>query len=283
VISEKMLLVSPTLAATLGLEEALLFQLLYEARALQGHDAIELSTAQQKKLFPFWSDMQFLAVSNRLQAQGVLSIVSQSPWQFKIDPLFDVEELTGEQSKLPDLNHAVPVFSPPAKAVEKPASAQTHTSVTEPSKQTKPSVVTDTLPVFSMNEARRRNQEDDDLAYLKPSNSNGGRVSIQRVRMSPEWEPSEQFPSLLSFHNIPLAFALSELEKFRQYYLASERQEANWDIRLVNWVQRAWPESSHSKGRYEQSNNTTREPENNPREKRARVRDALRNIADTDW
>lgn len=278
-----MLLVSPTLAATLGLEEALLFQLLYEARALQSHDTIQLSVTQQQKMFPFWSDIQFLAVCNRLQAQGVISIIRQSPWQFKIDPLFDIEEVTGDQSKLPNLNTSVPVFSLETKPEINNDNAAESTSTPEPKTQRHAVAHTETLPVFSMNEARRRNQEDDDLAYLKPSSSNGGRASVQRLRMTPDWEPSDQFSNLLSFHNIPLAFALSELEKFRQYYLASERQEANWDIRLVNWVQRAWPESSHSKGRYEQTNNATRQPENNPREKRARVRDALRNISDTDW
>jgi hypothetical protein len=280
VISEKMLLVSPTLAATLGLEEALLFQLLYEARALQDLETINISITQQKKMFPFWSDMQFLAVSNRLQAQGVISIISQSPWQFKIDPLFDTEGVKNKPDKIP-----VAEQQNQGSAFEPTPTAGTQIAETAPQQaiHVSPAIETETLPVFSMNEARRRNQQDDDLAYLKPSQSNGGRVTIQRVRMQPDWEPSEQFPNLLSFHNIPLPFALSELEKFRQYYLASERQEANWDIRLVNWVQRAWHDSSHSKGRYEQSNHTTREPENNPREKRARVRDALRNISDTDW
>ncbi|MBU2863486.1 hypothetical protein KO489_06495 [Reinekea forsetii] len=274
-ISEKMLLVSPTLAATLGLEEALLFQLLYEIKTLQERETIELSVQKQQKLLPFWSDMQFLAVCNRLQAQGVINIVSQSPWQFIIDPLFDADEAAGTQTKLPSISKTVPVYNNTPNTYDAPNQTPSVAAVN--------SQATEKLPVFSMNDARRRNQEDDDLAYLKPAAKHGGRASVQRVKMTADWEPSEQFPNLLSFHNIPLAFALSELEKFRQYYLASERQEANWDIRLVNWVQRAWPESQHAKGRYEQSINTTGEPANNPREKRARVRDALRNISDTDW
>ena len=136
-----------------------------------------------------------------------------------------------------------------------------------------------------MNDARRRNQMEDDLAYLRNDQPPQESVRAERTRMHDSWEPSEDFPRLLSFHDIPLTFALSELAKFRQYYQDKDRAEYSWDVRFLNWVQRAWHDQLNNKGRYERTQRTQNTPESaNPaREKRAKVREALRNIQDTDW
>lgn len=246
---EKMLQVSPQLAKSLGLEEALVLQLLLQAQSWQSEPWVTLSQAQKNDWLPFWSDMQFELILKRLQAQGLLVVQQRQPWVFQLQ-----------------YNNSNHTLSEPQ--VDRSETAE-KTVESEP------------LPVYTLheNEARRRNQEDDDLAYLKQTPTNRG--IVRRTRMHEDWEPSEQLPHLLSFHNIPIEFALSELGKFRQYYLSSDKQEANWDIRLVTWVQREWHNSQQRKGRYEQQ--TFSEPTNHPREKRARVRDALRNIEDTDW
>lgn len=250
-IPEKVLVVSPALAETLGLEEALLYQLLTEL-ALLGGQPVTLTEEHRKKLLPFWSATQLSSVLRRLQAQGVLTANGDGPWQ----------------AHLTDLNASE------TKSEAEPAVAPSAGSALDSSLQR--------IPVYGMNDARRRNQMDDDLAYLREEPSSQASVRAERTRMHDTWEPSEDFPRLLSFHDIPLTFALSELAKFRQYYQDKDRAEYSWDVRFLNWVQRAWHDQLNNKGRYERTQRT-QESANPTREKRAKVREALRNIRDTDW
>lgn len=251
-IPEKVLVVSPALAETLGLEEALLYQLLTEL-ALLGGQPLTLTEKHRRGFLPFWSATQLSSVLRRLQAQGLLSASGDGPWQVRLADL-DSDD-TGPDTPEPEQTAAAP--PPDEDALRR-------------------------VPVYGMNDARRRNQMDDDLAYLKPDTPAQPSVRAERTRMHPDWEPSGDFPRLLSFHDIPLTFALSELAKFRQYYQDKDRAEFSWDVRFLNWVQRAWHDQLNNKGRYERTQRT-QEPANPAREKRTKVREALRNIRDTDW
>lgn len=252
-IPEKVLVVSPALAETLGLEEALLYQLLSELALLTG-PSLKLTASHRERLLPFWTQSQLSAVLRRLQAQGLLKVQGAAPWQIEI------EDLANEVSTVP----VAPEITPGQDISQHEAPVHK-------------------VPVYGMNDARRRNQEEDQLAYLKPEPSPQGSVRAERTRMHGQWEPSEDFPQLLSFHDIPLSFALSELGKFRQYYQDKDRTEHSWDVRYLNWVQRAWHDQLNSKGRYERNQSSAQEPTNTARDKRSKVRAALRNIQDTDW
>jgi hypothetical protein len=262
---EKMLLVSPSLANTLGLEGALLVQVLQEMELMQSSKTVSFSEHQRQTLFPFWSLTQFGSVLSRLQALGIVQYQGQQPWQIRCE--------------LPDLNTSTETISAPQTKQSAPAENKPNNQTVQmPKPQSEP------VPVYSMNEARQRNQYDDDLAYLKQptaakQKTRGGR----KTTMHTSWEPSEDFPQLLSFHDIPLQFALSELAKFRQYYAATDRTEISWDVRFLNWVQRSWHDSLNGKGRNDKQQATNGEPADSARTKRTQVRDALRNIQDTDW
>lgn len=251
-----MLLVSPTLAQSLGLEEALLLQLIQEMHLMQSSEEVTFTEAQRQRFLPFWSTTQFGTVLQRLSAQGVIKVRGQNPWYLR-------NELNTLESAHAPMNRPKPATEPPPIA---PPPAQT-----------------DTVPVYAVNEARLRNQSDEDLAYLKPQKPQRGNHRAQRSKMHHDWEPSEEFPQLLSFHDIPIQFALSELAKFRQYYCATDRMEISWDVRFLNWVQRAWYDSLNTKGRHDRQQTNVSEPADSPRTKRSQVRDALRNIQDTDW
>lgn len=242
VIPEKVLVVSPALAETLGLEEAVLYQLLSEL-TLIGGPTLQLTNQHRQRLLPFWTMVQVGSVLRRLKAQGLLEVSGDGPWQITLADLADAAQ-----------NTTAPVTEPPVER----------------------------LPVRRMNDTRRRNQLEDDLDYLKADQPQMPSVRAERSRMHADWEPSEDFPRLLTFHDIPLTFALSELAKFRQYYQDRDKAEYSWDVRFLNWVQRAWHDQLNNKGRYER-NQRTQEPANPDRDKRAKVREALRNIRDTDW
>lgn len=104
-IPEKPLVISPSLAATIGLEEAVLLQVLGEF--MSHHDAetqgsfqwLTVSAAQLQKLTPFWQTEDLQRISFSLRDKGVLLIASA--------PLSESHELRfafnerGEQSRAP--------------------------------------------------------------------------------------------------------------------------------------------------------------------------------------
>ncbi len=81
-IPEKPLLVSPSLAATIGLEEAVLLQALgelmahYQAETRNGFDWLEVDADKLEQLLPFWSDHDIQRIANNLRDKGVLLIGS---------------------------------------------------------------------------------------------------------------------------------------------------------------------------------------------------------------
>lgn len=268
-IPEKVLVVSPALAETLGLEEALLYQLLTEMALLLG-SRVTLTEQHRHQLLPFWSSAQLSAVLRRVQAQGLLTVHNEDPWHVHLEDLDDSltpPEPWSDSDTDPQTRDEIPVERVPVRTMNRPAPPAEAVNQSQP----------------GMNDARRRNQMQDDLAYLKPEKPDMNTVRAERTRMHPEWEPGTEFPRLLSFHDIPLTFALAELAKFRQYYQDKDRAEFSWDVRFLNWVQRSWHDQLNNKGRHERTQQHTQEPANPAREKRAKVREALRNIRDTDW
>ncbi|MEJ2042746.1 MAG: DnaT-like ssDNA-binding domain-containing protein [Reinekea sp.] len=229
----------------------MLLQLIQDMQLMQGEAEVTFTDVQRQQLLPFWSGNQFGAILQRLSAQGVIQTHGQNPWHIYC-----------EQSSFVPHSSAEPV----------------QPVITEP-----PPPSVEAVPVYTVNEARMRNQSDDDLAYLKQQTPVFGNHRARRSKMHSEWEPSEDFPQLLSFHDIPIQFALSELAKFRQYYAAKDRMEISWDVPFLNWVQRAWHNSLNTKGRHDRQQSNNGEPADSARTKRSQVRDALRNIQDTDW
>lgn len=254
-----MLLVSPLLAQTLGLEEALLVQLLFDLQQLQGSAEVPLSRQQQQTLLPFWTAGQFGLVLKRLKALGLVQVRGEGPWTLVCD--------TALFANAANLQVMAPT--------ERTAQAS------------RPALRSEPVPVYALseaiNETRQRNQFDEELAYLKNDQPVAPAGRARKSRLGQDWEPSDSFPKLLAFHDIPMEFALSELAKFRQYYTATDRTEISWDVRFLNWVQRSWHDSLNSKGRHDRQQATHGESAEPARDKRTQVRDALRNIRDTDW
>lgn len=81
-IPEKPLIVSPSLAATIGLEEALLLQQLSEfmehhpGEANNGYTWLELSAEQLKRPLPFWNERDIQRIANSLRDKGIILIGS---------------------------------------------------------------------------------------------------------------------------------------------------------------------------------------------------------------
>ncbi len=78
-IPEKPLIISPSLAATLGLEEAVLLQMLGEFRDHAEHGQsswIEISLDQLTRFLPFWQTRDIQRIAQSLKDKGVIALSS---------------------------------------------------------------------------------------------------------------------------------------------------------------------------------------------------------------
>ncbi|HEY8384887.1 MAG TPA: DnaT-like ssDNA-binding domain-containing protein [Porticoccaceae bacterium] len=114
-LPERHLLVSPQLAATLGLEEALLYQLLAECQAIcrgeihRGEAWFSLDCQQLQTLLPFWSSQDIRRISHSLRDKGVLAIDSLP---FGIDTEFRFAFTTGNPAGLARTERRAPERTP---------------------------------------------------------------------------------------------------------------------------------------------------------------------------
>jgi len=82
-IPERPLLISPSLAATIGLEEACMLSLLSEVAAYRrliwadGHQWLELDEAWIHRLMPFWTDYDVQRISKNLKDKGIILLASE--------------------------------------------------------------------------------------------------------------------------------------------------------------------------------------------------------------
>ena len=88
-IPERPLLVFPSLAATIGLEESVLLSLLDELTSLQsgqesrGYVWHELTGEQLARHMPFWDDLDIQRVTQRLRDVGIILLLSAPYGQAK--------------------------------------------------------------------------------------------------------------------------------------------------------------------------------------------------------
>ena len=77
-IPEKPLLISPSLAATIGLEEACMLSLLSEVATYRQASGnwLELDEALISRLMPFWTDYDIQRISKNLKDKGIILLDS---------------------------------------------------------------------------------------------------------------------------------------------------------------------------------------------------------------
>lgn len=113
-IPERPILVSPSLAASIGLEEATLLGMLSELARLQagqvsqGYKWYQLGHEQLDDALPFWSATDLSRISQSLRAQGVIHLHS-APYSQSLRLLFAFNEQT--PAAQPTINR--PAQSPP--------------------------------------------------------------------------------------------------------------------------------------------------------------------------
>jgi len=211
-IPERPLLVFPSLAATIGLEEAVLLSLLDELTSLQaglesrGYIWHELSGDQLSRYMPFWDDLDIQRVSQRLRDLGIILLVSAPYGQNQLLKFaFNQQAIEQVKGLNNDNSHNTQAAVP----------ASVHTRINNDHPQ-------------------HQIRENDPVA---PS---GRQASQGATLLPPNWQPDKDTLAMLSQLNIPMHFVREQLPLFVHYW--RERGEANrtWGTKFIQQLQFKW-------------------------------------------
>lgn len=261
---EKLLNVSPSLAAQIGLEEAVLAQLVFElshvcpVKQLENADWFYLAPERWPELIPFWNMTKINEVFKNLESLKIVQRQYNQNGQFLI-------RLVPNNAFHPGSERSARLNSQPTPNMKIDAS---NVSYQDP-------VARNTQ---QMNPARQRNQYHGDLPtfMIEKSQQFQSRQAIKTC-ITPQWIPDTNLliPRLAS-ENIPTEFAYEQLGNFIGKHLEQGTEAADWNSRFIQWVIRGWTMLS-SQGTNMQSRVTQRQ------EQRDEVRRKIMDIHDTNW
>jgi hypothetical protein len=259
-IPEKPIVISPTLAATIGLEETVLLQLLQECRShgtaqqSQGYDWITVSGEKLLNLTPFWREDDIRRLSMGLHEKGLL-LIGGAPFSAVQDFRFAFNEAVAASSapRQPAANHP----ATKAAANNTPHSAKTIGNSWQPSQD-----AVRQLSQLGVTQSFAEQQIPQFVAYWRDRNvprhsweskfikevwrqwqqaeatSNRRR---QEVALSSEWRPSnDALQILIRQGGINANFVEDAIPEFILYWRDRGDLSSTWDSKFIQHIRRQW-------------------------------------------
>lgn len=270
---ERPLLVSPGLAATIGLPAALLYQLLWEWRALQpvrqsdDGDWHLVNRQQLAELLPFWSDSETEQVLLELQEKGMIRIGSAlGIGASNVRIAFNDQADNSAKTASP----AAPKTLPQARTAADSAPRQTpqrrgfHAgNATSIASNWRPDQGTlDYLQRFHGIEADFIEQAlPEFITYWRDSGDaraswnstfthhmvrrwqkarNAREEEARTLPMSRDWKPSDDCMDILTRSGIDRNFIADSIPEFVLKWREDGSAERNWNTRFIQHVRRQW-------------------------------------------
>lgn len=268
--TDYLLPISFNLAAEIGLEESVLLSFLRQRAFLTGAGEMFLSHRDIGNMLPFWTMPMVLRLLASLQASqllqyrrtdqgiavqtspasGVTSELTEPPAQSKAHE----EDVLAKVSRLQHSAKAAPQVQTPLPP-SKPAFSPRERSYPAPQ------------PIASSGE--RRGVSDFDR-YLEEK---------ERTRQPDQWLPEESTFEQILQSGIERSFAQQLLPEFLLRIKEQRKNVRTWNSEFFKYVKRQWQYRQSDRGNYEGSSTYSTTAKSN----REEVRDAIRNIHDTDW
>lgn len=262
-IPEKPIVISPTLAATIGLEETVLLQVLQECLThgspvqSSGFDWVTISGAKLLGLMPFWNEDDIRRLSACLHEKGLL-LIGGGPFSAQLDFRFAFNELAAAQQ--PTHRATQPKAQAPAQAAPQttmPHSAKTIGGSWQPSQDAlrqlaQLGVTKDfaqqQIPQF-VSYWRERNvpRHSWESKYIKEvwrqwqqAESTSHRRS-REVSVTGEWQPSQDALDLLiEKGGINPNFVDDAVPEFILYWRDRGDVSSTWNSKFIQHVRRQW-------------------------------------------
>ena len=259
-IPEKPIVISPTLAATIGLEETVLLQLLQECRChgtaqqSQGYNWVTVSGEKLLNLTPFWREDDIRRLSMGLHEKGLL-LIGGGPFSAVQDFRFAFNEAVAASSapRQPAANHP----ATQAVANNTPHSAKTIGNSWQPSQD-----ALRQLSQLGVTQSFAEQQIPQFVAYWRDRNvprhsweskfikevwrqwqqaeatSNRRR---QEVALSSEWRPSnDALQILIRQGGINANFVEDAIPEFILYWRDRGDLSSTWDSKFIQHIRRQW-------------------------------------------
>lgn len=264
-IPDKPLVVSPTLAATIGLEEAVMLQLLHECmvhRAAVTHNGfawLELDHAAITALMPFWQAQDIQRVATSLRDKGII-IIASAPFLQSQSLKFafneKVQALVADRMKAGASATAQAPVNPAGRS-----SANLIAANWQPGDE-----VLKQLAQLGIPGAFAREQVPEFVTYWRGRNESHhsweARFLKQVVRLWREretvfaaqqshvdennWRPSEDALEILLNNNIGRDFIDEAIPEFVLYWRERGESVHTWNSKFVEHVKRLWAKVNHA-------------------------------------
>ena len=269
-IPERPLLISPTLAATIGLEESVMLHVLSEFKlhsvesSTDGLTWLELNHDTLSTAMPFWTLNKITDIQQSLLEKGLIQLdtIGSKPGNFKI-----AINQANKQKLQPSASQAT--VSERTKEKSKPASAPNplytspatgKTSIIpedwQPSEDLYQICKRRNIPrnfieehvrlfVISQQERKRAQYSWHNIFYkyiLKEwerSRSHQGLKELE-ANMSADWKPSEDAFNILEHASISRSFVEDAVPEFVLYWRETGLKTSTWNTKFIAHVRRQW-------------------------------------------
>jgi hypothetical protein len=201
-IPEKPLTISPSLAATIGLEEAVMLHALHErmrfskATIIDGYKWFGFEQHDIEESFPFWQAGDIQRVANSLKDKGVILLAPEPYLLNKILKLALNEKVVAAVERIDARESAATPGITPKPATAKPV-----------------------------------------LPQRIPATGGGGARVIDA-----NWQPDTEILKQIQQHGIPASFANECLAEFVRYWAERNEAHHGWASKFLKWVIRRWRE-----------------------------------------
>ncbi|MDM3871909.1 DnaT-like ssDNA-binding domain-containing protein [Porticoccus sp. W117] len=251
-IPEKPLTLSPSLAATIGLEEALLLGILGEfidygiTEQHNNFNWLEVSAAQLHKAAPFWNERDIQRICNNLRSQGILLIAS-APFSECGQLRFAINESSTAQSP----------------AAPQPAAAPAVRGANHIAHNWQPDdELLRQLAQYSIPQTFALQQVPEFVTYWsergEPQHSWGSKFIKQVLRawrdeqtrenrnnreaaMAPQWRPSQDAMDILTQQaGISEHFIEDAIPEFVLYWCERGERSSTWNSRFILHIKKQW-------------------------------------------
>ncbi len=256
-IPEKPLLVSPSLAATIGLEEATMLSLLSELahyRQVPAGQWLELDGSQVQTLMPFWNELDVQRISKSLRDKGII-LLGSAPYREsrRLKLAFNEEPPPAPASRRQ-------TAKPGRKAGVKPGYSGTANLI--PANWQPDRELWRQIAQYSIPEDFVLRQLPEFITYWRERGGSGhswGAKFLQRLveqwrkhetdiarreqetRVHGDWRPSDDAMEILTRQsNISLAFIEDAIPEFVLYWRERGDTGRTWNSKFIQHVKRQW-------------------------------------------
>lgn len=216
-IPERPILVSPSLASTIGLEEATMLSVLDElTRPLQpvfsqGFQWFDLNDQALYRALPFWNQHDINRISQNLRAKGIL-LLQSAPFLQSQQLIFAFNETQADAR--PQTTTAPPPPVSHSQATSRPQTSRPQTSHIQNSSGFQPAP-----PIQPQS---------------RPS------VAVGATVIAPSWQPDAEMMARIAQHNIPEHFIREQLPEFVTFWRESGEAQRSWGAKFHQHVLHQW-------------------------------------------